>query len=69
MVNDATPNKVDSAAQNNYLVGKTTEKALFDEETLLACVVRTIPPGPGGRIQISSMVGNNNLWVGLGYGL
>ncbi|CAI9265515.1 unnamed protein product [Lactuca saligna] len=31
-----------------------TKKGLFDEETLLACVVRTIPPAPGGRIQISS---------------
>ncbi|KAI3705866.1 hypothetical protein L1987_76115 [Smallanthus sonchifolius] len=46
-VTEATPNKVDS-------VRKTAEKALFDEETLLACVVRTIPPGSGGRIQISS---------------
>lgn len=33
---------------------KTAKMALFDEETLLACVVRTIPPGPGGKIQISS---------------
>ncbi|XP_023771737.1 uncharacterized protein LOC111920395 isoform X3 [Lactuca sativa] len=31
-----------------------TKMGLFDEETLLACVVRTIPPAPGGRIQISS---------------
>nr|XP_043615124.1 uncharacterized protein LOC122587110 isoform X2 [Erigeron canadensis] len=42
-------NKVDNAARES-----TAKKALFDEETLLACVVRTIPPGPGGRIQISS---------------
>ncbi|KAL8233078.1 hypothetical protein R6Q57_002856 [Mikania cordata] len=53
-VSEATPNKVDSITQNSSSVGKTAEKALFDEETLLACVVRTIPPGPGGRIQISS---------------
>lgn len=33
---------------------QTAKLALFDEETLLACVVRTIPPAPGGRIQISS---------------
>ncbi|XP_076898610.1 uncharacterized protein LOC143552220 isoform X2 [Bidens hawaiensis] len=50
----ALPNKVDIVTQNNSSGGKTAEKALFDEETLLACVVRTIPPGPGGRIQISS---------------
>ncbi|XP_076937999.1 uncharacterized protein LOC143605948 [Bidens hawaiensis] len=51
---ETLPNKVDIVTQNNSSVGKTAEKALFDEETLLACVVRTIPPGPGGRIQISS---------------
>ncbi|GJY57409.1 hypothetical protein Tco_0456524 [Tanacetum coccineum] len=47
---ETTMNKVDIVTQKSSLVGK----ALFDEETLLACVVRTIPPGPGGRIQISS---------------
>lgn len=57
-VTEATPNKVDSVTQNISLVRKTAEKALFDEETLLACVVRTIPPGPRGRIQISSTVSN-----------
>ncbi|XP_076952040.1 uncharacterized protein LOC143625639 [Bidens hawaiensis] len=51
---EALPNKVDIVTQNNSSGGKTAGKALFDEETLLACVVRTIPPGPGGRIQISS---------------
>lgn len=51
---ETTMNKVDSVTQNSSLVGKAVGKALFDEETLLACVVRTIPPGPGGRIQISS---------------
>uniref|UniRef100_A0A251UNT4 DUF7725 domain-containing protein n=1 Tax=Helianthus annuus TaxID=4232 RepID=A0A251UNT4_HELAN len=53
-VSEAAPNKVDSVTQNSFSVGKTAEKALFDEETLLACVVRTIPPGTGGRIQIST---------------
>ncbi|KAK1431628.1 hypothetical protein QVD17_08119 [Tagetes erecta] len=53
-VTETTPNKVDSVTQNISSVRKTAEKALFDEETLLACVVRTIPPGPRGRIQISS---------------
>ncbi|XP_071709939.1 uncharacterized protein [Rutidosis leptorrhynchoides] len=54
IVIDASLNNMESAQQNNYLVGKTAVKALFDEGTLLACVVRTIPPGPRGRIQISS---------------
>ncbi|KAJ9546228.1 hypothetical protein OSB04_025935 [Centaurea solstitialis] len=45
---------VASGLKSTLLGGKTAEMALFDEETLLACVVRTIPPGPGGRIQISS---------------
>ncbi|KAI7738210.1 hypothetical protein M8C21_027163 [Ambrosia artemisiifolia] len=53
-VSEATSNKVDSLTQNASTVGKSAEKRLFDEETLLACVVRTIPPGPGGKIQISS---------------
>ncbi|KAJ0474106.1 hypothetical protein HanRHA438_Chr15g0719161 [Helianthus annuus] len=52
-ISDVTPNKVDSVIGNSFSVGKTAEN-LFDEETLLACVVRTIPPGSGGRIQISS---------------
>ncbi|KAI3756967.1 hypothetical protein L6452_04499 [Arctium lappa] len=61
---EATVNKVASATtpegyvptgqKSSLLGGKTAEMALFDEETLLACVVRTIPPGPGSRIQISS---------------
>lgn len=35
-------------------VGKTSETALLDERSLLACMVRTIPAG--GRIRISSTV-------------
>ncbi|XP_024968985.1 uncharacterized protein LOC112508550 [Cynara cardunculus var. scolymus] len=55
-VNKATtPEGYVSTGQKSPLLGgKTADMALFDEETLLACVVRTIPPGPGGRIQISS---------------
>lgn len=45
---------VPTGHKSSLLGGKTADMALFDEETLLACVVRTIPPGPGGRIQISS---------------
>ena len=57
-----TPEGYVAAGQKSSLLGgKTTEMALFDEETLLACVVRTIPPGLGGRIQISSTVSNNSL--------
>lgn len=36
------------------MMGKTSETALLDERSLLACIVRTIPAG--GRIQISSTV-------------
>ena len=35
-------------------VGRTSEVVLLDERSLLACIVRTIPPG--GRIRISSTV-------------
>ncbi|XP_071728635.1 uncharacterized protein [Rutidosis leptorrhynchoides] len=54
LVSETAPNKLESGLQNSYSVGKTAVKVLFDEETLLACAVRTIPPGPRGRIQISS---------------
>ncbi|CAL8128102.1 unnamed protein product [Prunus armeniaca] len=39
---------------NAPAVGKTSETALLDERSLLACMVRTIPAG--GRIRISSTV-------------
>lgn len=35
-------------------IAKTSETALLDEKSLLACIVRTIPAG--GRIRISSTV-------------
>ena len=35
-------------------MGRTSEIVLLDERSLLACIVRTIPPG--GRIRISSTV-------------
>jgi hypothetical protein len=38
------------------MAGKATEIALLDERALLACIVRTIPPG--GRIRISSTLPN-----------
>ncbi|XP_022138130.1 uncharacterized protein LOC111009376 isoform X2 [Momordica charantia] len=38
------------------MMGKTSETALLDERSLLACIVRTIPAG--GRIQISSTLPN-----------
>lgn len=49
------------------VVGKTAEMTLLDEESLLACVVRTIPPGPGGRIRISETVSVSchNTWSSL----
>lgn len=45
-----------SGQKTSVLVGKTVEATLLDEESLLACVVRTIPPG--GRIRISSTLPN-----------
>lgn len=41
---------------NAPAVGKTSETALLDERSLLACMVRTIPAG--GRIRISSTLPN-----------
>ncbi|RVW89034.1 hypothetical protein CK203_029337 [Vitis vinifera] len=41
-----------SARQPNTLAtGKTTEVTLLDERSLLACIVRTIPSGSGGKIR------------------
>ncbi|KAF3674936.1 hypothetical protein FXO38_04988 [Capsicum annuum] len=40
--------------QNAYAVGKSVEVNLMDEKVLLACTVRIIQPGSGGRIRISS---------------
>ncbi|XP_039045250.1 putative leucine-rich repeat-containing protein DDB_G0290503 isoform X2 [Hibiscus syriacus] len=51
------PEKLVSTGQSNYLISaKTSETALLDERSLLACVVRTIPNG--GRIRISSTLPN-----------
>lgn len=40
--------------KNTAAAGKSSETPLLDERSLLACIVRTIPPG--GRIRISSTV-------------
>ncbi|CAI9086942.1 OLC1v1020882C2 [Oldenlandia corymbosa var. corymbosa] len=40
------------------MVGKSLEANLLDERSLLACIVRTIPPGSGGKIRISSTLPN-----------
>lgn len=46
-----------SARQPNTLTtGKTIEVTLLDERSLLACIVRTMPAGSGGKIRISSTV-------------
>ncbi|KAG4172022.1 hypothetical protein ERO13_A12G247000v2 [Gossypium hirsutum] len=51
------PKKSVTTEQNNILMpGKTSEAALLEERALLACIVRTIPPG--GRIRISSTLPN-----------
>ncbi|CAN4085645.1 unnamed protein product [Withania somnifera] len=44
--------------KNAYAVGKSAEFNLLDEKALLACIVRTIPPGSTGRIGISSTLPN-----------
>ncbi|KAF3682025.1 hypothetical protein FXO37_02581 [Capsicum annuum] len=44
--------------QNTYAVSKSVEVNLLDEKALLACIVRIIPPGSGGRIRISSTASN-----------
>ncbi|CAK9158229.1 unnamed protein product [Ilex paraguariensis] len=44
--------------KNTLMVVKTAEITLLDERSLLACIVRTIPPGSGGRIRISSTLPN-----------
>ncbi|PPD84387.1 hypothetical protein GOBAR_DD18702 [Gossypium barbadense] len=51
------PKKSVTTEQTNILMpGKTSEAALLEERALLACIVRTIPPG--GRIRISSTLPN-----------
>lgn len=44
--------------KNAYAVGKSLEVNFLDEKSLLSCIVRTIPPGSGGRIRISSTLPN-----------
>ncbi|XP_039009895.1 uncharacterized protein LOC120138509 isoform X2 [Hibiscus syriacus] len=48
--------QVSTGETNNLLSAKTSETALLDERSLLACIVRTIPTG--GRIRISSTLPN-----------
>ncbi|KAL7003676.1 hypothetical protein U1Q18_004825 [Sarracenia purpurea var. burkii] len=47
-----------SGQKNIHTGGNNSEIALLDERSLLACVVRTIPPGCGGRIRIGSTLPN-----------
>ncbi|KAK6262554.1 hypothetical protein QUC31_008370 [Theobroma cacao] len=55
-INDGTdatlPEKSVSTGQTILISAKTSETALLDERSLLACIVRTVPTG--GRIRISS---------------
>ncbi|KAL3342349.1 hypothetical protein AABB24_026393 [Solanum stoloniferum] len=53
-----TETYVAGGQKNAYAVGKSAEVNLLDEKALLACIVRTIPPGSGGRIRISSTLPN-----------
>ncbi|KAJ8554246.1 hypothetical protein K7X08_024924 [Anisodus acutangulus] len=53
-----TETYVAGGQKNAYAVGKSVEVNLLDEKALLACIVRTIPPGSGGRIRISSTLPN-----------
>ncbi|XP_010251793.1 PREDICTED: uncharacterized protein LOC104593576 isoform X2 [Nelumbo nucifera] len=43
---------------NSLVPAKIFESALLDERSLLACIVRAIPAGSGGRIRISSTLPN-----------
>ncbi|PPS17086.1 hypothetical protein GOBAR_AA03499 [Gossypium barbadense] len=47
---------VSTGQTNNLISAKTSETALLDERSLLACIVRTIPTG--GKIRISSTLPN-----------
>ncbi|XP_071934082.1 uncharacterized protein [Coffea arabica] len=44
--------------KNTGIGGKLSEANLLDERSLLACIVRTIPPGSGGRIRITTTLPN-----------
>lgn len=50
------PDAVVSTVSDAMMGGKQSEITLLDERSLLACIVRTIPPG--GRIRISSTLPN-----------
>ncbi|KAG9133967.1 hypothetical protein Leryth_004669 [Lithospermum erythrorhizon] len=52
------PEVFSSSGKRSHHVGKLAETPLLDEKPLLACIVRTIPPGSGGRIRISSTLPN-----------
>lgn len=57
--NAAIPETLVSMGQKNaYAAAKAVEPTLLDEQSLLACIVRTIPPGSSGRIRISSTLPN-----------
>ncbi|XP_057507024.1 uncharacterized protein LOC130790098 isoform X7 [Actinidia eriantha] len=47
-----------SSQKDIHTGGKPSETTLLDERSLLACMVRTIPPGSGGKIRISSSLPN-----------
>ncbi|XAR71589.1 hypothetical protein NMG60_11017939 [Bertholletia excelsa] len=49
---------VSSSQKNTHNGAKAAEIPLLDERSLLACIARTIPPGSGGRIRISSTLPN-----------
>lgn len=51
---------VSTGQKSTILVGKAADVSLLDERALLACIVRTIPPGSSGRIRISSTVSGDN---------
>ncbi|GAA0164773.1 hypothetical protein LIER_20328 [Lithospermum erythrorhizon] len=52
------PEVFSSSGKRSHHVGKLAETPLLDEKPLLACIVRTIPHGSGGRIRISSTLPN-----------
>lgn len=52
---------VSGSQKNTSAAIKSVETPLLDERSLLACIVRTIPPG--GRIRISSTVSYPNFFA------
>ncbi|VFQ80962.1 unnamed protein product [Cuscuta campestris] len=56
--NTTLPESMVSMGQKNAYPVNPAEPILLDEQSLLACIVRTIPPGSSGQIRISTTLPN-----------